>query len=50
VNSKVWWSGRTDSARSPGFSGKSGASPAMSDVKFAWVSITPLGAAVVPLV
>ena len=43
VNSKVWWSGRTDITRSPADSGNTGASAATSDVKFACVSLTPLG-------
>ncbi len=50
VNSNVWWRGSTESTRSPGRSGKSGASCAASEVKFAWVSLTPFGVPVVPLV
>jgi hypothetical protein len=50
VNSNVWCNGKTLSTASPRESGKIGASAATSEVKFACVSSTPLGRAVVPLV
>ena len=50
MNSKVWWSGSTESTRSLSLSGKTGASDASSAVKFPCESITPLGSPVVPLV
>ena len=50
MNSKVWCSGSTLSTASPRDSGNTGDSAATSEVKFACVSITPLGRPVVPLV